>query len=272
VSVPFLLVAHSLKRVRTLVLSMGVLLAAFQMILIVVAGSIQNSGGFEQLGSLLPPFARELLGPAMASFMSFAGIVCLGYFDLAVMGPLVALSISLGTMPASEVETGFIDLILSRPIARQWIITRTIIVTILSIAMLLPWMLAGTWTGLETLASKNAGWPSEKLILSLAINLGLLMLCWSGVALAIGSASRRRSVAGASTGLLALTAFLLDYVGRLWKPAESVAWLSPFRYYSPFDLVMGNPLPSKNLAVLGGIAVAGFVTAYIVFSRRDISH
>jgi ABC-type transport system involved in multi-copper enzyme maturation permease subunit len=58
----------------------------------------------------------------------------------------------------------------------------------------------------------------------------------------------------------------------MWKPAEPVAWLSPFRYYRPFDLVMGNPLPSKNLVVLSAIAVVAFVGAYVLFSRRDIAH
>ena len=90
--------------------------------------------------------------------------------------------------------------------------------------------------------------------------------------MAIGCASKRRSVAGTVAGLLALATYLLDYVGRLWQPAERVAWLSPFRYYTPFDLVMGTPLPAKNLAVLGGIAVAGFAAAYVAFARRDIAH
>ena len=63
-----------------------------------------------------------------------------------------------------------------------------------------------------------------------------------------------------------------DYVGRAWKPAESVAWLSPFRYYMPFELVMGSALSAKNLYVLGGIAVAAFTLAYVLYLRRDISH
>ncbi|MGB7620930.1 MAG: hypothetical protein WBN92_01145, partial [Terriglobia bacterium] len=91
------------------------------------------------------------------------------------------------------------------------------------------------------------------------------------VAMAIGSASRRRSVAGALAGLLALATFLMDYVARAWPPAESVAWLSPFRYYSPFELLMGDPLPARNMIVLAGIATAGFALAYILFSKRDIS-
>jgi ABC-type transport system involved in multi-copper enzyme maturation permease subunit len=58
----------------------------------------------------------------------------------------------------------------------------------------------------------------------------------------------------------------------LWQPAQSVAWLSPFRYYNPFDLITGNPLPLKNVVVLGAIAAAGFAAAYVLFARRDISH
>ncbi len=266
-----LLLVYSLKRVWTLALTTGLLLAALQLVLIFVAGSIQSSGGFDQLSALLPPFARQLLGPAVATFMSFSGIVCLGYFELAVMGALIALAVTLATTPASEVETGFMDLILARPLARHWIITRTIVLTTLVSAAMLALMVGGTWAGLRMFAPAGVEWPSATLINSLAINLGMLTLCWGGVAMAIGAASRRRSVAGGAAGMLALATFLLDYVARLWQPAEKIAWLSPFRYYNPFDLITGNTLPYKNLVVLGAIALAGFAAAYVLFARRDIS-
>lgn len=267
-----LLVVHSLKRVRTLVLTTGLLLGAFQLILIFVAGSIQGSGGFEQLATLLPPFFRELLGPALASFMSFSGIVSLGYFHLTVIGALTAVAVTLATIPTGEVESGFSDFILSRPVARHWMITRTIVVVALACAFVVALMVAGTWGGLHAFGRRDVQWPSAKLIRSLAENLYMLALCWGGVALAIASAARRRSVAGGAAGLLALAAYLLDYVGRLWQPAEKVAWLSPFRYYNPFELILGSPLPPKNLMVLGAVAVAGFIAAYVLYARRDISH
>ncbi len=269
---PILLLTYSLKRMRTILLAMGVLLCAFQILMVAVARSVERSGLFQQLGALIPPFARELLGPSIAMFLSFAGIACLGYFHVAVMGALVGLSIAVATVPASEIETGFMDLILSRPLARHWIVTRSIVAATLSIALVLGSMLLGTWIGLETLAPAGAARPSMHLIGSLALNLGLLMLAWSAVALAIASAVRRRSVAGASAGVLALAAFLLDYLGRLWQPAESLARLSPFRYFSPLDLIVGGQLPLKNVVVLLGIAVAGFAASYGLFSRRDISH
>ena len=266
-----LLFLYSLKRVRALALVTGLLLAALQVVLIFVAGSIQNSGGFDQISALLPPFARALLGPSVAVFMSFSGIVCLGYFELAVMGALIAMAITLATTPTSEVESGFMDLILARPLPRHWIITRTVALTVFVTAALLALMVAGTSAGLRLFAPENVQWPPMKLIASLAVNLGMLALCWGGVASAIGARSSRRSLAGGSAGLLAFATFLLDYVGRLWQPAESIAWISPFRYYNPFDLITGGTVPLKDLVVLGTIAAAGFATAYFLFAHRDIA-
>jgi ABC-2 type transport system permease protein len=266
------LLGYSLRRVRVMVISMAALLVCFQVILILVAKSIQSSNAFGQIEALMPAFVRELMGPSVTSMMSFTGMVCLGYFHVAVMSSLVAVSIAIATVPTSEVENGFVDLILSRSIARHWIITRSIVVSVLCTIGLLGAMMAGTWAGLYFLAPAVAGWPSATLVTSLAVNLGLLMLCWAAVAMAIGSVSRRRSTATGIVGLAALAGFLLDYVARVWKPAEPVARLSPFRYYNPFDLLVGIPVPAWNLEVLTMSALVGFALAYVFFSRRDISH
>jgi ABC-2 type transport system permease protein len=265
-----ILLLHSLKRARALVLVMGLLLAAFQVLLTLVARSLQSSNAFDQLSSLIPDFMRQLMGPTVVGLMSFSGIITVGYFHIAVMGSLVGLSVALATQPTSEVETRFMDLILARPMARHWVITRTIALLIICISFVLMMLMAGTWAGLHFLAPEGVSLPSQKLILSLAINLGALLLCWGGVGVAISSVSRRRTVAGALTGLLALSTFLLDYVARAWSPAETVAWLSPFRYYSPLDIVMGFDVPAYNLWVLVGISLVGFLLSYILFSRRDI--
>jgi ABC-2 type transport system permease protein len=272
VTAPLTLITYSLRRVRTLVVAMAGLLAVFQVFLIVIARSLQRSGSFDQLATMIPPFVRQLLGPSFISFMSFSGIVCLGYFHVAVMGSLIGMSISLGTMQTSEIELGFMDLILARPLARHWVITRSIAVALVSILVVLGMMVIGTWAGLKALAPKEVPWPASSLVLSLVTNLAALMLCWNAIAIAIGSAARRRTVASGIAGVLALAMFLLDYVARAWEPAGSVAWLSPFRYFSPFALLTGESLSMSNLAVLFGIALTGFAVSYVVFSRRDITH
>ena len=266
------LAAQSLHRVRKLILAAGVLLAGFQVVLILQANSILVSNSFTEMGALIPGFARDIMGPSFVAFLTFKGIVCLGYFHPVVMGALVAVSLTLATIPVLEIENGFIDLVLARPLARHWIVTRSILVALISTVFLVAMMAIGTWVGLAEFAAKGAAWPSAGLIGSLAVNLELLILSWAAIAMAIGCACRRRGSAGAIVGLLALVAYLVDYIGRAWKPAESVAWLSPFRYYTPFDLVMGSALSPRNLYVLAGIALAGFAMAYLLYSRREISH
>jgi len=264
------LIVNSLKRVRFLVLTLGVLLCGFQVLLSLVAASIQRSRGFDDLYSLVPDFFRQLMGPAFTALMSYSGIVCVGYFHIAVMGSLVGLVIALATEPAAEIEKGFMDLVLSRPLARGWVIMRSLAVVLISTILVLALMMLGTWIGQRWLSPEGAVGPSAHLIRSLAVNLGVLILCWAGVAILISSFSRRRAVAGALTGLLALTTFLLDYVARAWSPAEKVAWLSPFRYYNPLDIVTGLPVHTRNLWILGSATVIGFALALVQFSRRDI--
>src|SRR5579862_4311085 len=103
------LLLHSLKRARTLILAMAVLLAGFQALLISYANSMRTSNTFDQMSATVPPFLRELMGPSFASMMSFRGIVCVGYFHPVVMGSLIALTIALATTPAAEIESGFMD-------------------------------------------------------------------------------------------------------------------------------------------------------------------
>jgi len=117
-------------------MAMGFLLVALEVLLVLIAGSIERAGEFEQLASLLPPFVRALLGPSLVSVMSFSGIVCLGYFDLGIVIALLVLTIALATEPASEVETGFADLILACPLRCHWLITRTIALLLLAILMM----------------------------------------------------------------------------------------------------------------------------------------
>lgn len=266
----FLLFKLSLKRVWKLLFATGLLLAAFQVLRVHIAASVHQAGEFEQIAALLPPAVRAILGPSLSSVMSFNGIVCGGYFDLGNVLALVALSIALATLPASEIETGFADLMLARPMPRHWLISRTISLVLFSILLMLLSIMVGTWCGLALFAPPNNPGPPTRQTASLALNLGLLLLCWSGVAMAFGAAYRRGS-ACATVSLIAFAALILDYAQKLWPPLERVGWLSPFQYYAPFDLVMGSPLPVGSLLILWAIAMTGFTLAYLIISQRDIS-
>jgi hypothetical protein len=140
----FLLFRLTLKRVWPLLCAMGLLLAAVQALRVRIAAEVHDTGQFGQLSALLPQAVRDILGPSLASIMSFNGIVIAVYFDTGFIIALLALAITLATLPASEIETGFADLILARPLSRHWLITRTIALVLFSILLMLLMIMAGT--------------------------------------------------------------------------------------------------------------------------------
>lgn len=264
------LVGHSLRRMRTALIGLGILLAGFEFLLTQIAVYLLRRSAFGELSMLMPEFVRTVAGPSALAFMSFSGIVALGYFHPAVIGSAVGLMIAIATEPAGEVETRFADLILSRPLGRAQPITRTLVVLAVSGNAILALMITGTRLGLACCTPKDSPHLSPGLIGSLAVSLATVMMCWAGVTLAIAAASRRRAVAGSIAGGAALAAYLLDYVGRAWEPARGVSALSPFHYFEPMSLVAGQPLSGWNMSVLTGIGVAGTIVAYTVFRHRDI--
>lgn len=266
-----ILLRHSLHRARTLVLGIAFVLSGFQLVLTAVAASLQRTNAFGPLAAMLPEFFRQFVGPSTLAMLSFAGIVSAGYFHPIVIASILALVVALATEPAAEIDAGFADLVLSRPVPRQSVVSRSVLAIALSTAFVLAAMLTGTRLGLHLLApAYGRVWPSAQLLLSLVTSLGALAWCWAGVAMAIAVCASRRGVAGAATGVLALTAFLVDYVGRAWPAARTWARLSPFHYFSPLELVMGTPLHAAHLAVLLAAGCAGIAASYILFARRDI--
>jgi ABC-type transport system involved in multi-copper enzyme maturation permease subunit len=266
----FLLFRLSLKRAWPLLVATGLLLAAVQVWRVNIAAMVHSNGQFGQITALLPPVIRTIIGPSLASIMTFNGIVCGVYFDTGFIVALVALAITLATLPASEIETGFADLFLARPMRRRWLITRTIALVVFSILLMLLMIAGGTWAGLMLFAPPQVPWPPIRLTAELSLCLGMLVLCWSGVAMAFG-AGCRRGVAASITSLVAFAAMILDWAHRLWPPLGVIARLSPFYYFQPYGLVAGDPLRVDHVLVLLAITLTGYVAAYVVISRRDIS-
>lgn len=263
------LVAYSARRCRAFVVVAGVLLAVFEILFVVLAGTLQASNTFGQIEALVPPVFRQALGPSFVSMLSFSGIVGFGYFHPIILAAVVGVVIAIATEPAGEIERRFTDLILARPVARAHLVTRSVVLVVAATAWQVALMLTGTRVGLAG-APAGAVPVAWRLATSLAADLAALTWCWGGIALAIAVVARRRGTAGAVAGGLASTAFLVDYIARLWTPLRHVAWLTPFHYYDPMAMLAGGSLPAADVATLAGIGAVAIVAAYAAFARRDL--
>jgi hypothetical protein len=264
------LCAHSLRRMRPILIGLGLLLAAFQFLLVQIGAYLVRHSAFGGLSLLIPDFVRTIAGPSALAFMSFTGVVALGYFHPIVIAATLAVTLTIGSEAAAEVEMRFVDLTLARDVTRSAMLVRTWIVFGVATAWIVGLMALGSRVGLACCAPSDVAAPGLSLLGSLAASLASVMVCWCGITTAVAAAVRRRAVAGAGVGIAALFAFLLDYVGRAWEPAATIARASPFHYFEPTALIMGMPLNVTNVVVLVGIGALGGAIGWAIFTHRDI--
>ena len=157
-----MLIGHSLRRVRAALIVLAILLAGFQFLLTQVAAYLMRRNGFSQLSDFIPDFIRTAVGPEGLAFMSFGGVVSLGYFHPIVMTALVGLTIAIATETTGEIEMRFVDFTLARPLGRQTLVIRTIVVLVVAGALMLLTMMAGTWIGLSCCVPADADPPSAR--------------------------------------------------------------------------------------------------------------
>ncbi len=101
---------------------------------------------------------------------------------------------------------------------------------------------------------------------------GGLLFALSGYTMAFSACGRYRWRVLGLAVFVTLFQFLVNVVGQMWDVLE---WLRPwtiFYYYRPQEIILGKPwleiLPA--LAMLYGVGAAGYVTALLVFTRRDL--
>jgi len=261
------LVRHSLRRWRVFLTATAVVLVAFQFFMILAARSLELSGQFRLLEAVLPAFMTQASNMIAASF---TGFVLFGYSHPLVQLFLIATAIGLGSEPAGEIDTKFVDLLMSRPLPRTVPINRTLVMLLVVTIGAMVCMLAATWSGLRLLAPASARQPNARVVVSLAANLACLVLAWGGLTMALASMSRRRSTVAGTCGLLAFAMSVLDYVARFWNAVAPAARISPFHYFDPFEIMGGQPLSTTNVVTLLGIFVAGAAIANLAYARRDL--
>jgi ABC-2 type transport system permease protein len=261
------LVLRSLGRVRILTASLAVVLAALQLSIIAGATSFVDSGNFERLAQVAPAFVAQAMGPALTSFR---GMVLFAYFDPLIVMLLVQFAIYLATEPAGEVESNLVDLVLARPLPRHVIVSRTVAVTVIGTVLMAGAMQATTWVGLWWMAPRDVQWPDGRTVVSLSAHMTLIACCFGCVALAASGWARRRGAVVGAIGIVAIAAYLVEFLESIWAPARELARFSPFHYYTATSILSGTAQELRNLAVLGVTALAALALAYWRYQRRDL--
>ncbi len=228
----------------------------------------QYPSGLMQM-SFVQAFIQAMLGaevPPELSPMTFSAFAWAHPVILALVWGHPAICCT--RVPAGEIDCGTIDILLSLPVGRWQILCNETLVWLIGGAVVLVALAAGNWYGRAQLDDAlELPWANVMCVLT---SLACLYLAVGGLCYLVAAALDRRGVAITIVFSFLLGSFLLNYLARLWEPAERLAFLSPMHYYRPLAVLQEGVLPGRDIAVLLTAAATTWIAAGIVFARRDV--
>ena len=264
------LLIRSASRARIVLLGASLLLCGFQLVIIGQAAAIERSNAFGSVANLLPEFLQRSLGSKAMLLATFRGTVAFGYFHPVVCILVVVVALYVATEVAHEVEAGLVDLELARSVPRHRLLTRSLLLAHVAIAVMIALMSAGTWLGVRLFDATGFELPTTAMRVRLLGNLFALASCFAGFGLLVASASRRWSSAFIAAALTVVVAYVLDFLTLGWQAVEGVAWISPFNYFPALLVLSGDAPMVRNLTVLAAASILMSAAAYWQFQRRDL--
>jgi ABC-2 type transport system permease protein len=213
---------------------------------------------------------------ALQAFLAFGGTVdysspagYLGIELFSLMVPLLLLVAAIGTGAATvagEEERGTLELLLANPVSRTKIVlekTGALVAELVGLGFVL-WL--SLWIG-ALIANMDI---SAGHLAAATLSAVLLAVAYGAIAILLGAATGKRSVAIGLTAAAGVAAYLVNGLAPLVHALEPLQKLSPFYHYAVGD-PLRNGLSFTHLAILVAIAVVAIALAPYLFSRRDVA-
>jgi ABC-2 type transport system permease protein len=255
---------HTLRRFRGQILGWGIGLGSLGVYVVYFYNTmLAQREQWETLMESFPPEMMAFFG-GMTDLISPEGYlngIFFSYMPI-VLGTFAILAGS-GLLAADE-ENGTLDLILAHPISRAALfVGRFLAFTVATTAILaLTWLFS-----IGTLPFSELPVTPGELALPF-ISLFAVILLFGCLALLFSMILPSRSMAATLSGLLLVTAYIVDSLQNLSDGPEWVAGLNPLHYFQSADAMAG-----LNWAWLGGLLAVGLLLtllAYLLFQQRDI--
>lgn len=265
------LVWLALHRRRRMLLTLLIAMVVFETLIVVIAGTVPNGELFGARRT--PPGAFKAFSGSNGdvSIASYPGLLGAGLthpvwiaLQLTVIGSLGAAAV------AADVESGTIELLMTRPVSRRRLLAERAGALIAASVLLNAAATLAVALGVAFSPKLRAAVP-EGGVFSAGLLGCALAFCLIGPVLAVSALSRRRAhVVGAAVALGA-GGFALNFVALAWSPARPLRYLSPFHYYAPGDALAHGGLPWTAPVVLLGVGLLGLLAAFRLLERRDLA-
>jgi ABC-2 type transport system permease protein len=213
---------------------------------------------------------------ALKAFIAFGGDLdytsgagYLGSELFSFMVPLLLLVAAIGAgarATAGEEEAGTLDLLLANPLSRRRLVAEKGAALAGEVAALAFVLWIALLVGVEVVGMD----VSAAHLAAATVSAGLLALAYGAIALLIGAASGRRSVAIGVTAAGGVAAYLVSSLASLVDALEPARAISPYYHYVASD-PLRRGLELSHVAFLVGLALLAGLAAIVSFERRDLA-
>lgn len=226
-----------------------------------------NAAALNDYIESFPEVFREAFLGESGDFTSPAGYLNTELFGF--FGPLLFLLYAIGAGAraiAGEEERRSLDILLATPLSRTGVVVQKFGAMVFGIALLSVVL----WISVAAVGPPFDLTPSLVNLAEAVASCALLALVFGCLALAIGCATGRRSLAIGLTAGIAAATYLFDILA---PSLDAIAWmqkLSPFYYYGDAEPLIGG-LEPLHAFVLAALAAVLFAYALFAFERRDVA-
>lgn len=289
------LVGKLLRDVRTGLILVCLLLAAFQVLWARVSQRISDTGqildSLRRFGLSIDDIRATVFqgpGQIVQAIIGGEGIRidhAADMISISYVHPLTVFILSIWAIGrasgaiAGEIDRGTMELLLAQPLRRRQVVFAHLAVDGVAIPVICLSMWAGTWLGTALvgfIGNANAALAIDPWAFAPGlVNVALLLFALSGLTMWLSAAGRFRwRVLGVAV-MVALVQFLVNLIGQLWDPAAPLRPLTVFYYYQPQPMMLradwyAGRAAWLHMAVLAALGTVGYAGALAVFCRRDL--
>ena len=246
-----------------------VLVAAFQVLILILVDTLDLPSMLEGVVGLLPTGVQQLFGEQFISDFSVGGIVALAYNHPIILVTFMLVAINLPVRHiAGAVEKGTLELLLSMPVSRARVARSLWAGSALFLVVLVLGCWFGTGIGLTLFPeARDLSLPTLGLV-----GLNLWLLAWTVASYALLFSAYATEAARASQWAAGLTLgfYFLDYAVQIWPAVDFLAPFTPFYFYDAQELMRGESTWIRDCLILLALGCVTGTAAVVRVGKRDV--
>ncbi|MHC4344836.1 MAG: ABC-2 transporter permease [Planctomycetota bacterium] len=217
----------------------------------------------------MPGFVKEAVGGEILDISSTTGFIAITYQHPLVLALYMIFAVCVPTgLLAGHVQSGTMELILSRSATRDQVYVCACILTLIGMLALVIVMFFGTVVGINVCSFEQEIplWPFFRA----SIVGGLVSGTAAGVSLLAAATFRNRGRAVGIAMAFFIINYFIDLIAEWWPRAKFLGPSSIFYYVDPPKILSGATWPIRDMCVLSSVLVITVIAGGIIWHRRDL--